>query len=1743
MAHLLSQQISESSSENSSDHLAEPSALQDSLAAPQAEALLYKLETKGNILNEKSALYCCFQKIFEGFKHVHPELGDLSLYIVDTPEQDAYQSDVHNAIVFGTGLFQRLQKAGLDVKEDRMAAILAHETIHALRRIERDRQRSKREAVLYKLAGHAQEHEADRRGMLLCAEAGYNPKAMIELLQALRGDFDIFFSGSHPNYIDRINHLKNQLESRTEVITNVNTPLTDLSPEVLAETLEERSEKIFAKYTARMQGKRRDLIASLQNAEDIHEIAEITHLSDFRDQTEKVATLFSDQTQDKQLIEIRELLKEYTRKAIILRYCRSTEFYVQEDKFDKLLKNPTKLSFIRDTGAYLAREHEPRPWNHAEKRAIKTRLQESIKLMDKLFFGGDTIALLDQKPPDADPSVTKQHDPFAIDFSYKAPAPKDQRKFISRKVEAGWQKGPETVAMYTGEASLNSEILQKTYFLPLDASLEEVLDYGARNLAFETLPEERDRAGLRHACKVKLQQLFFETHHLDAETAQLFADFLVTGERSIEATLSEDFPFLVASLAKVRGTHIGRYPSEGNMDFVSCLEDYFKHEAFFFKKLETSLVESFLESRYIGAKNFSAKDISGNRYTARDYQMSLEEWGLLERLEPGLKRFKQQKVVIDALQAKFRFPPLSATHALALEEIQREFDDIRVDTSVSVLRFLSYQEDKPITKEEEITDLLENTYFSKECTLYILNKLTTTKDLSTNFLRKIIHTIDSLPHNSGKAPGAQLNELYRARQEHSMALFKMMLDQAKTKEDEPREPFIATINALSRQGIVRSFSDIAPAFFNITPTDGFGIPYQVHEALLGFLGRRIKETESRQAFLGLYEAIEHVPLPDSLSLREQCYLFHLCAEDPTFTWEKAGAVLYFLGSNRVHPDLLAVIREHVNMENLTPVAWVKKHFAQSRGSFRLTAELLASFQDPERALLAEDLTLPENISIDTVHYPTAPGEHMARTSNNPSLLDRSTMYALFRQALQKDQPEDKFQSLYEPSFAEFNDIFTRRHTWLLFPKGRAQEMEKMGNNFNPFNNLYKEYGNEEQFIVAERLSREFPQIRNQGTFHVQLQALMEVCPCKTVVRDIYLEALLRDFHAAPKVSPEVLITGTLAAFKHFASEEYLSPFKRAVFELAAQHKKELLQPTRHGIEFIEQLFPSASLLRNDYIDKVLALNTVNSTLYTDRIKDLRMTPEQEESEGKQGVSIAGLNHLFSGSMEKLAWSRNRKVDLPLYISRKMTEQPGCMLLELLGIYRKKISGGKFDFLSSEENETGASWENLSAVFSQLSDLERREIIQRLLIGPYGLLQKKTSEFDTFTHFFTETLFENLEQRTLYQKIFTLVLTKSEPYKGANIVCDTVSYFINKTKEGETPDPGEVLTLLLSSAGIVGKKIAQTLSTLDSVPKKYRRSLKSSQQNIDILPISSICEILKQQGFLERDAKVHVTEIGELLGAASNKQVHKLRLRIQDNQILFRLNADLATRGQQPVQLGQEVTLVGKFKRPELNNDGLLEKDISILREVLVLLEEEGHGTVFPEGFVEEVKLIIEQELDFSSEARYGELLKKDLKRLRGHKEVQFSSPTVLEQTNDVIIETLASGVSLSELPATIIEQNSLHEMAVMLFMHQILISGNLHVDLHPGNLIYDEKERLLSVIDLGMHSVFDHHTLPHVRKLVGALIAGNNQFAMAALQQLGWEVDEHRFELSTANFSLHGEGSSIAGVFEKNIHALLHLSK
>jgi predicted unusual protein kinase regulating ubiquinone biosynthesis (AarF/ABC1/UbiB family) len=296
----------------------------------------------------------------------------------------------------------------------------------------------------------------------------------------------------------------------------------------------------------------------------------------------------------------------------------------------------------------------------------------------------------------------------------------------------------------------------------------------------------------------------------------------------------------------------------------------------------------------------------------------------------------------------------------------------------------------------------------------------------------------------------------------------------------------------------------------------------------------------------------------------------------------------------------------------------------------------------------------------------------------------------------------------------------------------------------------------------------------------------------------------------------------------------------------------------------------------------------------------------------------------------------------------------------------------------------------------------------------------------------------------------------------------------KADEPEIPTP-EVLRNILTELGPVYVKFGQLLSTRpDLLPPRYIEALSSLQSTVVPVPASQMEPFIRQNLPGPVDNFFETIEY-TAIAAGSIGQTHRAIL-----------------KG------GRQVAI--KVQRPGIERQ--VERDMAMIRDVARLMSATQFGQRYNVvDLAYEFSEAIRAELDFTTEAEYTDLLRRNLSNSQWFDSTQIVVPQiyweltnpklmVMEWLDGAPILTTAMAKDASEKSAA--KRQHITTLLFRSFFKQYFIDGFFHADPHPGNIFFLQDGRV-ALLDCGMMGRLDPRTRATMTEMVLAIASSDAQ--------------------------------------------------
>ncbi len=284
------------------------------------------------------------------------------------------------------------------------------------------------------------------------------------------------------------------------------------------------------------------------------------------------------------------------------------------------------------------------------------------------------------------------------------------------------------------------------------------------------------------------------------------------------------------------------------------------------------------------------------------------------------------------------------------------------------------------------------------------------------------------------------------------------------------------------------------------------------------------------------------------------------------------------------------------------------------------------------------------------------------------------------------------------------------------------------------------------------------------------------------------------------------------------------------------------------------------------------------------------------------------------------------------------------------------------------------------------------------------------------------------------------------------------------------------------------KLGQLLSTRpDLLPEAYLTALSDLQDNVSKVSYDDVKKTIENELKTDID-KVFREFQEEPLACASIGQVHKA--------VLFS---------------GEKVAV--KVQRPGIREQFM--EDIRILENIIGLAIK--HTKVARkyafDDILDELRKVLLQELDYELERRNLITLHHNL---MGYKELTVPMPFTEFSSLRVLTMQFVEGAKITTVPITTMKCDpvALAHQLVSAYLQQILRDGFVHVDPHPGNVLYTSDHRI-ALIDLGMTARFSAEMQEYLMQLLLAITNNNAQETadlLVEMSELHSDINIHAFK-------------------------------
>ena len=275
------------------------------------------------------------------------------------------------------------------------------------------------------------------------------------------------------------------------------------------------------------------------------------------------------------------------------------------------------------------------------------------------------------------------------------------------------------------------------------------------------------------------------------------------------------------------------------------------------------------------------------------------------------------------------------------------------------------------------------------------------------------------------------------------------------------------------------------------------------------------------------------------------------------------------------------------------------------------------------------------------------------------------------------------------------------------------------------------------------------------------------------------------------------------------------------------------------------------------------------------------------------------------------------------------------------------------------------------------------------------------------------------------------------------------------------------------------KVGQLLSILSNfLPEAFQEPLEALQNQIPARPVEEIKKrIIAELGSPPEELFAHFSP--EPLASASIGQVHRARLKDETEVVVKVQHTNIEKIAQTDLQIMQRLI-------------GLVSRFFSI----------KGLDYAYTQ-----VRKMIEEELDFTQEAKSMQIMRENLKD-----EVGLDIPVVHEafSTPRVLTSSFHEGVKISnikQLEEWQINRTDLANRLLHAYCQMVFEDGFYHADPHPGNILVQEDGTLV-LLDFGAVATLRPEMRTGFLELIEAAAKNDSDKIVDALKKLGFIANE-----------------------------------
>lgn len=271
------------------------------------------------------------------------------------------------------------------------------------------------------------------------------------------------------------------------------------------------------------------------------------------------------------------------------------------------------------------------------------------------------------------------------------------------------------------------------------------------------------------------------------------------------------------------------------------------------------------------------------------------------------------------------------------------------------------------------------------------------------------------------------------------------------------------------------------------------------------------------------------------------------------------------------------------------------------------------------------------------------------------------------------------------------------------------------------------------------------------------------------------------------------------------------------------------------------------------------------------------------------------------------------------------------------------------------------------------------------------------------------------------------------------------------------------------------KAGQLLSTLSHIlPDQYMQALESLQDQAPASPFEETKNLIEKElnGKIEElfvsfeSSPIASASIGQVYRATLNSG-EKVAVKIQHSNIEELAKADLV----------------------------IIEK---LIKRISYFVKIQGIEHVYSQ-----VKIMIEEELDYEKEANSMNIISANIATIEG---VRIPKVIASHSSKRILTTQFEEGTKITnvaQLDAWNVDRHALGEKFILVYLKMILEDGLFHADPHPGNLLVNEQGELI-ILDFGAVSRLSDGMRNEIPILLQAILRKDEAKILVSLKNLGF---------------------------------------